>query len=377
MRGQLTVAGVLILQLSSFAQNTKPLPAPADVSLQLSVEGDQHQFHLGELIPVRYSYSADTPGKYDWVGQNKKLEGGRGLEISCSPTAEPASSQPSPALGKFDEMLNTPCGGVDAGFGSGCGDCDWEQPLSPAALGFGPVPLNTYLRFRRPGVYTCVSSSADVATAFTDERIRPALLLKSNPLSLTIVSDPAWAQSAALSYAGAYNHLCQGDDVPQLHSLQCFDIAERITYLDTLDSLAVEVKFFDGRSHGWENGFWDAIQQTSQPSDALRLMTNRIQDPDFQVSATVLESLAAWDLGMESPDAFQTSTPETYHADAVDKLRKYVQLLGSSLSNKSADVLRQSAEAYRAFAEQKYCERQPLIQREERNQILTAIGSQP
>jgi hypothetical protein len=375
MRGHLTVA--IIFALSSFAQNTKSLPAPPDVSLQLSTEGDQHQFHLGELIPVRLSYRAEVPGKYTWVSRSEKLDGGGGLEVSCSPAAEPAYSPPTPDLGKFSEMLNEPCGGVGGGSGGGCGDCDWEQGLSQDGLGFGIMPLNTYVRFRTPGTYTCVALAAEVTMVLPDENIRPALLLRSNPLVLTIVSDSAWALAATISYAEAYDKLCQGDDVPQRHSLQCFDIAERITYLDTLDSLATEVRFFDGRSHGWENGFWNAIQHTSHPSDALRLMVTRLQDPDFQVSSTVLESLAAWDIRIESPDAFQTAAPETYHAAAVEKLRKYVRLLGNSLSNKNANVLRQSAETYRTFAEQKYCEQQPMIQKQERNQVLTAAGIKP
>ncbi len=127
MTGQLTVAVVFILPLSSFAQNTKSLPAPPDVSLQLRTEGDQHQFHLGELTPVRFSYSADTPGKYIWVSQSKKLDCGRGLEISCSPSAERVSLlPPSPDFNAFAEMLNT-CGygsGGGVGGGGGCGACD-------------------------------------------------------------------------------------------------------------------------------------------------------------------------------------------------------------------------------------------------------------
>jgi hypothetical protein len=159
-------------------------------------------------------------------------------------------------------MLNAPCGGIGGGLGSGCGDCDAEYPLTETALSFGVVPLNTHVTFRTPGTYTCEASSAVITTASRDEKIRPALLVNSNPVSLTIVNDPGWAHSAALAYAyaDAYEKLCRGDEVAEHHFLQCSDVARRITYLDTADSLAVEVKFFDGRNHGWENGFWDAIQ---------------------------------------------------------------------------------------------------------------------
>lgn len=374
----LTAGVVLILLLSSFGQSSQPVPAPADVVLKLGTEGGGQQFHLGELIPVKFSYTAKVPGTYIWVGQSKKLVGGQSLEISCSPSTERVSTPPSsPDEVTFGEMLNAPCGGVGGGIGGGCGDCDGEYPLSATALTFGVVPLNTFVRFRTPGTYTCEASSVDITTAPRDEKIRPALLVKSNPVVLTIVNDPAWAHSAALAYAGAYEKLCRGDDVAKNSFLQCSDVARRITYLDTSDSLATEVKSFDGRSHGWENGFWDAIQHSSHPEEALQLMAARMQEPDFEVSTGVVEWLAASELRMEVPNAFHSGTPATYHAQAVEKLRKYVRLLGRSLSHKDPNVLYETVKTYRALAEQKYCEPQSLISRDEQNQALVDVGIGP
>src|SRR6185312_16758405 len=148
------------------------------------------------------------------------------------------------------------------------------------------------------------------------------------------------------------------------------------TYLDTSDSLATEVKWFDGRHHGWDNGFWEAIQHSSHPNEALSLMGARMQERDFEVSTGVLEWLASSELRMELPDAFQSGTPATYHAQAVEKLRKYVRLLGDSLSRKDSTVLSESGKTYRRFAEQKYCE-PPLIPTEEENQVLTGFGTKP
>jgi hypothetical protein len=273
-------------------------------------------------------------------------------------------------------MLNAPCGGVGGGTVGGCGDCDGEYPLTATALTFGVVPLNTYVRFRMPGTYTCEASSADITSTPRDEKIRPALSVKSNPL-LTIVNDPVWAHSAVLAYAGVYEKLCRGDDVAERRFLQCSDVAQRITYLDTADSLATEVKGFDGRSHGWGNGFWDAIQQSSNPEEALRLMVARMQEPDFEVSTSVLEWLASSQLRMEVPNAFQSGTPATYHDQAVEKLRKYVRLLGGSLSQKDTTVLSESVKTYHTFAEQRYCEPETLIPPEEENQVLTGLSTKP
>ncbi len=374
----LVIGTVVILLLSSFTQDAQPLPAPADVVLTLETEGDVHQFHLGELIPVKFSYSAKAPGRYLWVNQINRLAGGRSLQVSCSPSPQRVSTSPSSLeTATFQQMLAAPCGGVGFGFGGGCGDCDGEYRLTAAALTFAVVPLNTYVRFVTPGVYECEASSADVTTTSRDDKIRPALLVKSNPILLTIVNDPAWASSAGLVYAGAYELLCQDDDVAEHRLVQCSDMARRITYLDTTDSLATEVKWFDGRNHGWDNGFWDAIQHSSHPEEALRLMSSRIQEPGFEVSTGVLEWLATSDLRMELPDAFETDTPATYHAQAVEKLRKYIRMLGSSLSQKASNVLAESVKTYRTLAEQNYCEPGSLIPVGEQDQALAAVKVQP
>lgn len=371
---------VFILGLSSFAQRVEPVPAPADVALQLGTEGGAHQFHLGELIPIRFSYRADNLGRYIWAANGTKLAGGHPLEIACSPAAESVKRYlAAPDDIGFDQMLHADCGGVGfgGGMGSACGDCDGELPLTTAALTFGTVPLNTYVRFRTPGIYTCQGSSAEITASSREEKVRQALLLKSNLITVTIVDDPAWARPAASEYADAYDRLCHSDDVPEHRSLQCFNVAERITYLDTAESLAIEVKEIDGRNHGWENGFWGAIRQSSHSHEALSMMTSRMQEPDFQVSTSVLEWLASSELRMEVPDAFQGGTAATYHAQAVEKLRKYVRLLGNSLPKKNSNALTESAKTYRTFAGQKYCERQSLIPAEEQNHVLAAIADQP
>lgn len=376
MQRFLLIAGAaFVFGLCLSAQNDRPIPAPADLVLDFTVEGAQHQFHLGELIPARYSYTAATPGRYVWVSQSQNLDGGHGLKISCSPSAERVtlSPPPSPEWVKFQAMLQGTCGGVGGGVGGGCGDCNWEQPLG-GSLSFGPIPLNTFIRFRAPGPYACTASAADVTMADAEGSIRPALLVKSGPVVLTIVSDPAWANSVISAYAAVYDRVCTDDKAAKEHFLQCSDIAQRITYLDTRRSLAVEVQRFDGRSHGWQNGFWSAIQNSSYPGDGVHMMTQRIQDPDVGVSPQVVQWLAIRDLGLEDPGAFQSPDAALYHTAAMEKLRKYVRLLGSSLARKDRAVRPDDIKTYRWFAEQPYCGESSLIPKEERDQVLAAAG---
>ena len=89
----------------------------------------------------------------------------------------------------------------------------------------------------------------------------------------------------------------------------------------------------------------------------------------------LVKYLATLDLRLELPDAFQ-GAPVVYHAEAVEELRKYVRLLGSSLAKKDSNVLVESAKTYRTLAEEKYCEQQPLIPVEELTDALAAAGVQ-
>lgn len=367
----LSTGVLLVLVPSCFAQDAQPLPAPDDVVLQFKTDGDIHDFHVGELIPIKYAYSAKTPGRYLLVNQSSKLEGGHPFEVSCSPPTQPALPHASHDSLTFNLMLMAPCSaGYGGGIGGGCFDCNGAVPLTPTPLSFGVLPINKYVRFRAAGTYTCEASSADIASAPLDEKSQPALLVRSNPLVLTIIDDPVWAHSAVLSYGDAYAKLCRGDDVVQHRFLQCSDLAQRITYLGTTDALATEVKLLDGVNRGWDNGFWSAIQHSSEPESALHLMESRLQDPDFKASREIIEWLAITDLRRTSPDAFQGGAPAQYHEEAVEALRKYVRLLGSSLSRKDQTVLLESLKAYWAFAEQKYCEGETLIPEDERNQVL-------
>lgn len=75
-------------------------------------------------------------------------------------------------------------------------------------------------------------------------------------------------------------------------------------------------------------------------------MASEMQGPDFQVSTALIEWLASTDLRIETPDAFQNGTRAIYHDQAVAKLRKYVRLLGNSLSRKNSVVVQESAKSY-------------------------------
>ena len=373
--GFLSSGALLILSVSTFAQDAGSLQAPDDVVLQLTTEQDIHRFHVGELIPIKYSYSSKSPGKFFWVEKSERLDGGRPFEISCSAPAEPMTPHPHSAdYMTFGQMLIGACPGAGFGgsVGGGCGDCDGAIPISSSSLAFSS-PLNIYVRFVKAGTYTCQASSADITNAPPGDEKQTALRVVSNPLELTLIDDARWQHEAAISYGEAYGQLCRGDVIAENRFLQCSDLAQRITYLGTPDSLKTEVKLFDGVVRGWDNGFLDAIQHSSEPGIALELMESRLQDRDFQASKGIIELLAISNLKATVPGAFEVSSPADYHQQAIESLRKYVRLLGGSLSRKDKTVLLENLKTYRWYSEQTYCDGEKLISEEERNQVFESF----
>jgi hypothetical protein len=83
---------VFTLVLSSFAERVEPMPAPADVALELGTEGGEHQFHLGELIPIKFSYSRAVPDTFGPVTARSSRRGGT-LSKSHARLRQSASSR--------------------------------------------------------------------------------------------------------------------------------------------------------------------------------------------------------------------------------------------------------------------------------------------
>ena len=378
-RAQTTFFVLFVVGLACLAQDEQPIPAPDDVLLTLRTEGGRRQFYQGEPIGVEYSYTA-LPGRYLYVSRIGRLAGGRPLRVECNPAVEltsDASAASSVESSRFQQMLIEPgCGvGFGGGVGGSCVDCDEEDPLGSVPLGFGLGHLNDYVRFRQPGD-SCRVTSAQVTTAARDEKIRPALFVKSNRVEITITDDPQSAHSATLAYAAVYDKDCRGDDVASKNFAVCSAVAAGLSYLDTAESVAMEIQLFDGRNHGWDNGFFEAIATTSHRSEAVEMMTRRVQDPDVQVSNFVLRWLAQSAMKADNPDAFESSTaPGDFHAQAMEQLRKYVRLLGTSLAHKNPDALEESAKTYQRLAEQRSCKGDPLLPDAELASVLGGFKS--
>jgi hypothetical protein len=368
---------ILLLRLASTAQNVAPTPAPDTVTLQLTTEDQRHQYYLGELIKLRFVYSGLLANRDLWVDMNPQFvrAGGGAIQIKCDPPP-PLRVQTGSLkhLRNFESMVLGSCsdaklnlriqsGGVLSGIVS--------YPIQDS-VPFGPVPVTDYVRLSSPGKYTCHATSIQL-TSRGQENVH--FLLKSNSLELTIVDDPEWSRKAALNYGEAFEKSCLGERNTRRNSdssRNCAEIVSRITTLDTPESLELETKYWDGRSDAWDVAFVNAISATNHPREALQLMTRRIQDPDVRVHAYELVQLAMASLDLETSGALESSEPAQYHSQAVDKLREYVRLFGSSLASKHPDVVDFDLAAYRDLAEGKDCSGATLIPGEERDRVISA-----
>jgi len=55
----------------------------------------------------------------------------------------------------------------------------------------------------------------------------------------------------------------------------------------------------------------------------------------------------------------------------------YVRLLGGSLKQKNSTVFDESVRTYSNVGDEKFCEAEPLIPKEEQNNVLIGLGARP
>src|SRR5436309_12628881 len=61
------IALVLVLAGTALAQPVEPTPAPPidpKVDLKVSLVGDRHEFHMGEIIPIKLSFRSQIKERY-------------------------------------------------------------------------------------------------------------------------------------------------------------------------------------------------------------------------------------------------------------------------------------------------------------------------
>ena len=344
--------------------------APSDVQLTVSTESGRTQFHLGEEIRLTLRYTASTPGKYLMAGPGAKARGWDHERLTCTPTEDTIDREKDDGVVDGQKFLHAECGGgVGGGIGGGCGDCDIEGTLGPRAL-LKELVANRSVQFTRPTNYTCTVTDDSVVTAASAPNYR-AIRLRSRPFTLELSDDSAWSASELKAVLeGIAAEKCS---VTKEDRLPCQELADRLRYLDTSDSLAASTQFLNNEQKlaTWQRELWLGLFQSRHQDDVIRLLEMRFTDPDFAVTVENMETLTGIRLRKAFPQAFASiAKPEDYRTAAVFLLQETLRKLGESLSGKSPLTKATSAKTYEGLASQNFCEKEAVIPAAERKRVL-------
>ena len=124
------------------AQHEQAVAAnPPDVHLKISLDSGQATFHIGETIPLKYEFTADSPGKY--VAGARFLDHGQRSVLESFFTDRPADARDP--LGDYWDFHRALDGNISAPR-----EPNLKLDSSPQ---FDAIELTHYLRFSKPGRY--------------------------------------------------------------------------------------------------------------------------------------------------------------------------------------------------------------------------------
>jgi hypothetical protein len=244
-----------------------------------------------------------------------------------------------------------------------------------------PISLNYDFQFRQPGRYVCTEHTADVTTkAKSPDEERSAIAIDSNRLTLDIADDPTWsAQTLTKTLQDLRAAKC--NDGPD-KGLRCSELVSTIRFLDTEDSLRELVQLYQGKEEpDWKHQAWLGILQSRHAQLRLDLLEKRMQEPDFALTSPFLDTLVAFAIQRDTPEAFDGDTPakdgSAYYAASLSLLLGYLKMVGESLPNKRGEARQLSLETYKGYARSLFCEDDPLIAPAEMQRVLSAANANP
>jgi hypothetical protein len=367
---------------------------PPGLIFELGTKGGQKAFHLGEIIELEERYSADAPKKYYVLAQPANVEGGYSTKLSILPDEDLIDRTTATGRVSAQAILIANCMGygISGGASGVCADCGGRLMLGREPIRF-PYALNYRFTIAKPGHYTIAARAGNIVLSNAASEQEKALEVTSKPLEIEILRDENWAsqqlaQAVSSFEAAKRNYQLERWDERPVASLQgdelmretkiakeMNDAAQVIRFLDTEESLAQAVRFYDGSLTlaGYANPFWNAVLESSHRKLAVKLLADRMLGEDFLASEDFVDVLTAMSIQQEQPEVFNRgddAARKQLSLRTVEILKGYVLGLGKSLAAKEPAAREAGAKTFEHYAAQKYCSNEALIETGVAREIL-------
>jgi hypothetical protein len=392
-------AVLVLLSLPAMAQADKTANAgeyqTPDLHYKLATKDGRTIFHLGEIIELEEAYASEVPDKYLLLSQPKKVNG-HAAKMTIEPNHGVIDRVLDEGVRSVESIMHANCGGIGGGIGSGCADCDTQRLLSPSPI---KIPFNLTRQFQitEPGHYFLQTKAANVVLAPMAEQLNSPITLTSNILEIEVVEDPLWSRETLAAAIEQFDkaetkYVSHGWDKLSMSQMgtggtgerinlegEMQEAAEKMTLLDTEESLAEIVRRYDGANIGWDYYryiLYDGIIQSKHSSLAIDLLSERMLQPDFWISEQVIDQLTALNLLRKFPkalDSNEASYQKQFYPVARRILHDYVLAVGKSLAEKDSNAYAPSLNVFNLYARQDFCTGHPLISRSEMQGINQRI----
>ncbi len=307
----------LLLVTSSIAQPPKPTPTPpidSKVEFKVSLVGNRHEFHMGEIIPIKLAFSSSIKNRYQLNEAHYDRSGRMEYEHFIV----------TPPEGAVDPLVN-----YESGMGGGLTGFTFltKKPWTIQ------LNVNEWVRFTNPGEYKLSVSSnrVEIVDASSPPGTRP-ITATSNQITLKILPrDQAWEKR---TYDEAVATLkspspAKSEDIENSPAYRAF---ETLRFLGTAEATRELANQLRGDSRG-NLDFVCYIGLVSSPERAVarEALDAALSDPDRPIDDTFLDTLVV----LERNDA-------NHNVSSQENEQRVLEKVAKALPNKRGKALRVS-----------------------------------
>jgi hypothetical protein len=314
--------GVLFLPLvtSALAQPAEtPTPTPPidpKVELKVSVAGNRHEFHIGEIIPLKLAFTSRVTKRYQLDEATYDRSGRMNYEHFF---VTPADGVVDPLASYFNSGIIYMGGGL-TNF-SFLRQKPWTLQLN----------LNEWIRLTKPGEYKLTVFSDRVGRKDpTSPYGTRELTAKSNEVTLKILLvDRAWEreiyEKAVAIIKTSSPHDCDDGESAAFHAF------ETLRYLGTADAAREMVNQLRGQRASDGQCYYGLVSSPER-AVAREALEQALSDPDRPLGDTLLDAMS-W---LERGNAKLGQNEES------ERERKFLEKIVHVIPNKRGDAFRTS-----------------------------------
>jgi hypothetical protein len=268
---------LLIIEIAGHTYAQSAAPVDKRVVLEISIAGNQREFHMGETIPIQLGFSSAVPRRYEINMAQYDRSGRMNYE----------RFKISPADSAVDPLQTL------GGLGSLGGLTSYKYlNAEPWTI---TLNLNEWVRFTRPGYYRLVVSSGRVVLrdSSTPTGTSPVVVL-SNEIKLKIISaDAKWQKDLLGELVSILNAKppAKPEENEKYWSLRRAAF-EKLRFLGTADAARELAKRMRGEDDGrTEYICMLGLIASPERDAALAALAKALEDPDQPISGTFLYAL--------------------------------------------------------------------------------------